>query len=245
MAVVGGAVLFTVNGKLTSCDDRTGKIRWADTLLPIQVAADLGVLGLQAAAGLVYVTGARLLLVGGRWTQLLLGISAADGHVKWQFAASERETLWNYAPGLVSVTSSSGGTWQDVLNPATGRVRWRVASSYNGTATAGGIVTGPGPDGTDEISEHDPLTGQTRWIASLAGLKVGWQQRAPALPVFPAGPVLVVPAAGPVGSHLLAAFRMSDGHRAWQVTIPAPVAAPPRIVPGGMLVYSATVQYGL
>src|SRR5215469_1902976 len=155
VAVAGGAVLFTIDGKLTSCDDRTGKIRWAEALMPIQVAADLGVLDLQAAAGLIYVTGARLLLVGGRWMPVLLGISAADGHVKWQFAASPNETLWNYSPGLVSVTSSSGGTWQDELNPATGRVRWQVASSYNGVATAVGIVTGPGPDATDQISVHD------------------------------------------------------------------------------------------
>jgi len=246
VAVADGAVVFAAsNGKLTSCDDRTGQIRWADALMPVRVAADLGVLGLQAAAGLVYATGARLLLVGGRWTSVLLGVSAADGHVMWQFAASPPEALWNYAPGLVSVTSGSGGTWQDELDPATGRVRWRVASSYEGTVTAVGVVTGPGPDGTDQISVHDTLTGQTRWIARLAGLNVGWKQRAPALPVFPAGPLLVVPAAGPAGSHLLAAFRMSDGHRAWQVTIPAPIAAPPQVVPGGMLVYAATIKYGL
>jgi hypothetical protein len=34
---------------------------------------------------------------------------------------------------------------------------------------------------------------------------------------------------------------MSDGHRAWQVTIPEPVAAPLSAVPGGMIVYSANV----
>jgi hypothetical protein len=60
-----------------------------------------------------------------------------------------------------------------------------------------------------------------------------------AVPVFPAGPLLVVPAAGPDGSGLLAAFRMSDGHRAWQVTIPEPLAAAPSAVPGGMLVNCA------
>ncbi len=65
---------------------------------------------------------------------MLLGISAADGHVKWRFAPSPPETLWNYAPGLMSVTSSSGGTWRDELDPATGRVRWQVASSYRATA---------------------------------------------------------------------------------------------------------------
>jgi len=51
MAVAGGAVLFAVNGQLTSYDDRTGQIRWTDALMPILLAPNLG---LQAAAGLVY-----------------------------------------------------------------------------------------------------------------------------------------------------------------------------------------------
>ena len=94
----------------------------------------------------------------------------------------------------------------------------------------------------NQITVRDPLTGQTRWTARLNG---GWQplaagpwQTSQALPVFPAGPLLVVPAVGPDGSDLLAAFRMSDGRRAWQVTIPAPAGAPLTPVPGGMLVYS-------
>jgi outer membrane protein assembly factor BamB len=131
MAVAGGAVLFAVNGQLTSYADRTGQIRWTDALMPILLAPNLG---LQAAAGLVYLTGGVLHLAGGHWTPVLLGISAADGHVKWRFAPSPQETLWNYASGLMSVTSSSGGTWQDELDPATGRVRWQVASSYHATA---------------------------------------------------------------------------------------------------------------
>ena len=242
MAVAGGAVLFAVNGKLTSYDDRTGQILWTDSLMPIVVAAVMGGLSLQAAAGLVYLTGGVLHLAGGRSTPVLLGISAADGRVKWRFAPSPPETLTNYAAGLISITSSSGGTWQDELDPATGRVRWQVASSYQAIATPAGIITAPGPDRTDQISLNETLTGQTRWIARLAGLKLGWQQQAPALPVFPAGPLLIVPAAGLSGPELLTALRMSDGHRAWQITIPEPVAAPPSAVPGGMLIYSADLR---
>jgi hypothetical protein len=57
MAVAGGAVLLAVFGQLTSYDDRTGRIRWTDALMPVCVAAIQGGLSLQAAAGLVYVTG--------------------------------------------------------------------------------------------------------------------------------------------------------------------------------------------
>ena len=55
--------------------------------------------------------------------------------------------------------------------------------------------------------------------------------------VFPASPLLVVPVASPDYSEMLAAFRMSDGHRAWQVAIRGPVEAPLSAAPGGMLVY--------
>lgn len=242
MAVGGGAVLFAVNGKLTSYDDRTGQIRWTDPQMPDLLAPGLGI---QAAAGLVYVTAGVVHLAGGRWTPVLLGISAADGHVKWRFARSPPETLLNYAPALISVTSSSGRTWQDELDPATGRVRWQVASAYDAIATPAGILIGPGPDSTDQISVRNTLTGQTRWIARLGWLTREWQQQAAVLPFFPAGPLLIVPASnqvGRAGPDLLTALRMSDGHRAWQLKIPEPVVAPPSAVPGGMLIYSATIQ---
>jgi outer membrane protein assembly factor BamB len=240
MAVAGGVVLTAVNGQLTSYDDQTGQIRWTEALTPLALTAGSGDLSLQASGGLVYLTGVQQ---GIRWppSQLLLGVSAADGHVEWQFTPSQPETLWVYAPGLMSATSSSGRIWQDELDPATGRVRWRAASVYRAIATAAGVVTAPGTGGTDRLSLRDTLSGQTRWTAALAGLSLGWQRQAPALPVFPAGPFLVVPAAGPHGSELVTALRVSDGHRAWQITIPEPVAAPPSAVPGGMLLNSAIV----
>jgi outer membrane protein assembly factor BamB len=242
MAAADGAVLIAVNGQLTSYDDRTGQVRWADALMPVQLVSggvDLG--GLQASAGLVYVTGAQQ-GVGGQSTPVLLGVSAADGRVEWRLVPSPPGSPDVYASGLMSVTSSSGGPWQDELDPAVGRVRWQVASAYQAIATPVGIITGSGPDGTGQISVRDTLTGQTRWTAALTG---GWQppdvgpgQVSPALPVFPAGPLLIVPATGP---DLLTARRMSDGHRAWQVTIPDPVAAPPSAAPGGILVYAAPI----
>jgi outer membrane protein assembly factor BamB len=236
MAVAGGALLVAMNGRLTSYDEQTGRVRWADTLMSAQ-AASMARPGLQASGGLVYLTG-----VQGTLGPQVLGISAADGRVEWRFAPSN-QSLNAYAPGLVSVITNSGGTWQDELDPATGRVRWQVASSNDATVTPAGIVTGPlgyapnpGPDGTNQVSLRDTLTGQTRWISGLNGF--------PALPVFPDGPLLIVPAAGPDGSDQLAALRMSDGRRAWQVTIPEPAAAPLSAAPGGVLVYSGMVLHG-
>jgi outer membrane protein assembly factor BamB len=240
MAVADGAVLVAANGRLTSYDDRTGQVRWTEALMPIQLAVGTAELSLQTAAGLVYLTGGQQSADGP--TPVLLGISAADGRVKWRFVPSKLGSLDAYAPGLISVTSSAGTAWQEELDPATGRLRWQVGSTYHAIATPAGVLTGPDtvtePDGAgteliSQISMHDTLTGQVRWTAA-------WLSSSPVLGL-PTGPLLIVPAAGRDDSDLLAAFRLSDGHRAWQVTIPAPTESPLSAVPGGMLVYSATV----
>jgi outer membrane protein assembly factor BamB len=236
----GGAVLFSANSQLTSYDDRTGQVRWTEALRPWTELDP----GSTQASGLVYLTGEVLQGVqgaAGHWAQVLLGISAAAGRVQWRIVASPPGSLDPYAPGLMSVTVSAypGGTSQEALDPATGRVRWKVVSLYKAIATPAGIVTAPGPD---QVSMRDTLTGQTRWTARLAG---GWLplvtspwQGSPGPSAFPVGPLLVVPAAAPGGSAVLAAFRMSDGHRAWQVTLPGPLQAPLTAVPGGMLAYA-------
>jgi outer membrane protein assembly factor BamB len=248
VAVGGGAVLaggaVGDSESLTSYDDLTGQVRWTEALSypPDDVVW-------QASTGLLYLTGHVQSVAG---AELLLGISAADGRVQWRVVFRFEDTsppasLDPYAPGLMSFTTSaySGGTSQDELDPVTGRVRWQVVSPYPAIATPAGIVTAPGPD---QITMHDPLTGQTLWTASLTGgwlpLVAGPEQPSPAppasqaLPVFPAGPLLVVRAASPDGADLLAAFSMSDGHPAWQITLPGTLSAPVSATAGGMLVYT-------
>ncbi len=240
VAVGGGAVLFTDDSQLTSYDDRTGHVRWTEAL---PEPPDDAVW--QASTGLVYLTWAAG-LGGGQARQVLLSIEAADGRVRWRAAVrfaytAPPDSLDPSAPGLISVTTSaySGGTSQDELDPATGRVRWRAVSPYPAIATPAGIVTAPGPG---QISLHDTLTGQTLWTASLTS---GWQPLAArtgliyqALPVVPAGSLLIVPEAGPGGSDLLAALSASDGRLAWQVTLPGTPAAPVSAAVSGMLVYT-------
>ena len=41
---------------------------------------------------------------------------------------------------------------------------------------------------------------------------------------------------------LLTAIRSADGHRVWQVTLPAVVSFPLLAAPGGLLVYAAAVR---
>ena len=178
---------------------------------------------------------------GGHGAQVLSGVSIDDGSVRWRVVRGTAHippplaSLDPRAPGLISVTTSnySGGTSQDKLDPATGRVRWQVVSPYQAVATAAGIVTAAGPR---QITLRDALTGQARWTAKLTGR---WLSLA-TIPgtVFgttsasSAGSLLVVPTAGSDGSDLLAAFRTSDGHRTWQITVPGRLTAPPSAVPG-------------
>jgi len=112
-----------------------------------------------------------------------------------------------------------------------GRVRWQLPLARAG---------GSGNLSPLEISVRHTLTGRTRWTAELnEPLAADSWQASPALPVFLAGRLLIVPAASPDGGpEMLTAFRMSDGHRAWHVTIPGPVEAPLSAAPRGMLVYA-------
>jgi outer membrane protein assembly factor BamB len=243
VAVRGGAVLFfggaygDANSSLTSYDDRTGQVRWTEALKPMIDTQAL----LQASARLVYLTAEVRQAAGGQPTWVLLGISGADGSVKWRFTPRRQpESLDVYAPGLISV-----GTSLDELDPATGRVRWHVVSPEQAIATpAGIIVTAPGPAsgpavGTYQIGARHTLTGRTRWTAELTEplASAPWQP-SPVPSVFLAGRLLVAPTASPDDTELLAAFRISDGHRAWQVTLPGLVEAPVSAAPGGMLVYA-------
>jgi outer membrane protein assembly factor BamB len=240
IAVAGDALLVSVDGQLSSYDDRTGQLRWTDSLPNIQL--EPGPIGLQASGGLVYATEAQSNATG-QPAQVLLGISAANGRVKWRVVPRAPELLDAYAPGLMSVASGSIDIWQDAFNPATGRVRWQVASDYHAVATPAGVVIGPdtvtdpdngGSETFGRITLHDTLTGRTRWTV---GEPPG---DSPTLLAFPAGPLLIMPVDAQ-GTAELAAFRMSDGHLTWQITTPGPVQAPLSAVPGGTLVYAATV----
>jgi outer membrane protein assembly factor BamB len=176
------------------------------------------------------------------WAQVLLGISAAGGGVQWRFTARLPGAMKLYAPGLMSVTTSSysGGTSLDELDPATGRIRWQVVSAYPAIAIPAGIVTAPGPG---QVSLRDPVTGKIRWTARLTGawptLAADPGQTSRTLPAFPAGPFLVVPTTSPGDADLLTAFRRSDGQRTWQITLPGALASPLSVGPGGMLVQTA------
>jgi hypothetical protein len=90
VAVDGGAVLFADGTQLTSYDDRTGRVRWTEAPMPV---TQVSLSGAQAS-GLVYLTGGVWQDAGRQPAQVLLGISAADGRVRWRLTVSTPGSLW-------------------------------------------------------------------------------------------------------------------------------------------------------
>jgi hypothetical protein len=225
-------VVVLTGSMLTGLDASTGQVRWR---LP---AGSMEAPSPTADGGLAVIVWSEV-----RGDGALEVVDLSGGRVRWARTVSSFDVPpVALGGGAVLLASNNQLTSYD---DRTGRVRWTetVVSPFPAVATPAGIVTAPGPD---QITMSDTLTGQTRWTASLTG---GWVPLviAPwvfnqALPVFPSGPLLVVPAAGPDGSDLLSAFSMSDGHPAWQITIPGPVEAPLSAVPGGTLVYTVIPQ---
>jgi outer membrane protein assembly factor BamB len=189
MAVSGTSVLVAGNGRLTSYDDQTGKVRWTEALTPIQLAATPGELGLEADAGLAYLTGVQPAATG-PGTPVLLGINAVNGQLKWRFTPAPAVSVKTLGPGLVSVESGNGITWLDDLSPATGRLRWRLAitGSTGQTLFAGGQLiavtsTASTGAGSSERSWAVPR-GLLTAIRSADGHRA-WQVTLPTVVSFP------------------------------------------------------------
>jgi outer membrane protein assembly factor BamB len=190
IAVSGGAVLLAANGRLTSYDDQTGKVRWTNALTsllnttPIELAASPGPLGLKADAGLVYLTD-MLQQPGaiGPVTPVLLGINAVNGQLKWRFTLASEESATIVGPGLVSAESDDGVLSLDDLSPVNGQLRWQLVGIY----------------GTEQMffadgelaaitSISDSGQGLLTAIGSTDGHRV-WQVTLPTVTAFPLLPV--------------------------------------------------------
>jgi len=188
MAVSGAAVLVAGSGWLTSYDDRSGKVWWAEALRPIRLAiiAGAGELGLAADAGLVYLTGVQQLPTaeGGSSTPVVLGISALNGQVKWRFTPALAVSAKILGPGLVSAESDSGVTWLDDLSPVTGRLRWQLVDSFSTDQ----MFFADRQLIADTSTASTGTSGLLTAIRSADGHRV-WQVRLPTVVKYPLGVV--------------------------------------------------------
>ena len=87
--------------------------------------------GLEADAGLVYLTGVEQPTASGPGTPVLLGINAVNGHLKWRFTPTPALSVKILGPGLVSVESGNGVTRLDDLSQVTGRLRWHLVITFS------------------------------------------------------------------------------------------------------------------
>jgi outer membrane protein assembly factor BamB len=195
IAVSGTSVLAAGGTTLTSYDDRTGKVRWTEALTPIQWATSPGELGLEADAGLVYLTGVQQQPPPGEFgTPVVLGINAANGHVKWRFTPTAAWSADVVGPGLVNVEADedcgpdSAGCRESVsrlddLSPVTGRIRWQMLDYFSPDEMffAGGrLIAG--------ISTSNSERGLLSAIRRADGHRV-WQVTLPTVVKFPLGAV--------------------------------------------------------
>ena len=168
------------NGRLTSYDDQTGKVRWTEAPTPVRLAASPGELQLEADAGRVYLTGVQQSAASRPGTPVLLGINAVNGQLKWRFSPTTAASVKIPCPGLVSVESGNGVTWLDDLSPVTGRLRWQLVSTFSTDQMffAGGQLIAV------LSSSERPPRGWLTAIRSANGRRV-WQLTLPTVVSFP------------------------------------------------------------
>jgi outer membrane protein assembly factor BamB len=181
--------LVARNGRLTSYDDQTGKVRWTKALTAIRLATSPGDLELAAGAGLVYLTGMEHPAASGPGTPVLLGINAMNGQLKWRFTPTPAVSVKILGPGLVSAESGTGVTWLDDLSPVTGRLRWRlvITSRTDPMLFAGGqliAVTSTASTSTGSQRPWAVPRGMLTAIRSADGHRA-WQVTLPTVVSFP------------------------------------------------------------
>ena len=218
-----GLVFVGQNGVVSAYDDLTGRRRWSISGLPQLPVA-------QTVAGLILVTDG---IQGGDNPTVLTAIDPLSGHVAWRFDPGAAVTVLTAGPAGLAVDT---GVPRDfyLLAPRTGRILWQketfVASvpavlDRNIVSIEGGVSGYP----VIRLVDRDALNGVPRWQLRLPATP------AATLPVVQVGPLVVV--------QSLLAYHVSDGRRAWRVTIPDFLQIPALPTKEGIIVQSATPGY--
>jgi outer membrane protein assembly factor BamB len=237
LAAAAGLVLYGSGGSsLTAYDDRTGVPRWTAASL------DMDLPQMQMAGGL-------LLVSSGFGGSPMTAYVPATGRVAWTFetpgpragtTASWEAVAAGTAGVAVAVANLPAPGRLYLLDPATGRVRWRAAALVGAgpLLAAGGVVDieGTAANGPVAIVDRDAADGRIRWQdtlqqpASNAGQGIEQLVRA--------GQLALVQSNAAAGQPVtLSAYWLADGSPAWQVSLPANVEVSPVFVPGqGVLV---------
>src|ERR1035441_5754768 len=197
LTAAGQLVIFSINGRLTGYDDRTGQPRWTAGGLPGQPT-------IQVAGSLVLVTSNAQ---GPGITTALTAVLPATGRIAWRFDTGEPLTVLSAGPAGLTVAAYVFSRRLYLLDPRTGRLRWQAD-----TFVTEGII--PLVTGTDVVlAEGQPTVrlvdraaagGAVRWQDTLTAPPAGTQQ------VLQAGPLAVLQTdpsrpgspAPPLGHHI-------------------------------------------
>lgn len=239
LAADGSVVFFSVDGRLTAYDARTGRPAWTTSGLPAQPVMQLG-------GGLLLVTSA----VQGGTAQAgsalgeVTAVTPAGGRIAWRF--NPGPTV-NVLAGLVVATYNPDRLY--LLDPAAGRPRWQAAAAaVFGEVplfTADGVIGvegGIAGFGAVRLNDRDVSSGRIRWQDVLADPPVGNGQ------VVRVGQLVVVqgmPVRGDQAS-VLSAYRLASGGLAWRASLPAIAEVTPVALPAsgpGLLVQPADPAY--
>ncbi len=219
LAAGNGVVVFIANGHATGYDDRTGRVRWTVDDLPDQPQT-------LFADGLFLVTSA----VPAAGQPAITAIDPGSGRVAWRFDPGVAVQPIGSGPAGLAVTDQAPAEHLYLLDPATGRPRWRartvVAEPASLVVTATDIVAIEGSNNL-RVVDRSAVNGQVRWMASA--------ETTPE-PVVKAGSLVIVQDERVSGAGApLRAYWLASGQLAWQTDMPTRVQAVTN-VPSGVLV---------
>jgi outer membrane protein assembly factor BamB len=236
LAAAGGVVLFGMGGHLTGYDAGTGRARWTRSGLPGQTQV-------QVLAGRALVTSNGS---GSYTSTALVAVNPVSGRIEWRFDPGIAVTVLAEGPAGLAVATYVPARRLYLLDPRTGRPRWRAATAVAlGTplvtatrvvAVEGGVAGYP----VVRLVSRDAATGRQVWARTLA--------------TSPAGPQPVLRLAGQAivqtdqhWAHRpapLLDYDLATGRPAWRADMPTFVQTSPVPAAGGLLIQPADPGYG-
>jgi outer membrane protein assembly factor BamB len=217
LTAAGDVLIAVGNYGTIGYDDRTGRQRWE---IASQLALPVGPQPLFADGDVVLASG------NGGYVQFdaLSAIAPASGRVAWQAVFNSPQDLLVLPVAGPAGVAVAAGRGLYLLDPRTGRQRWRESASADSPELVGAsavVTIEEDSGGGYRVLDRNAADGRVRW--SVPGLS---QSAMAAGLVFVQNPT--VPA--------LDAYRLSTGALAWQAPFPAGYLVRLAVVPGGVLV---------
>jgi outer membrane protein assembly factor BamB len=237
---VGPVVVEGSGGQVFGYDSRTGALLWTAPGMPSAPA-------LTVDGGLILMTsGAQ----GTGMPTAVIALRAATGRVDWRFDVGTPAWVAGAGPaGIALVTNGPDALY--LVDPATGRARWKAAAFMEGGGEAGqpliaavtaqDIITPEAGSGgqPQRVVDRSAASGSVRWAVPVAG-------SAPSgVPVVAVGSQVVTVAwpSGRGGGTLLAVSQPT-GRTGWRLQMPALVQVPLAPVRSGLLAQPTDPSYG-